>query len=272
MELSTSPVFQQIIQIVECHFGLHIPKAPALDLYQKTSTVVHALVRKKILPAPLTYFSRHPSFVLQELFQLLETLRASSALLPDMSAHLPDMGSRQANSNVLAPFRSLDVFEIMGDHTYPSSLRTKLNQLLATRSRLYPGPTFLSTVTDLLSEDPTEYEIRRSSVIGRDEGTQYCVFVHASEIATAMSFVFDSIPSLHPITALYFFYTGFVEYIHPFLDGNGRCFRVCTNLLLRNLGGRRLLTKKLVTFPEFIHDHFEISWDSLMSDLRSDKQ
>jgi Fic family protein len=148
-------------------------------------------------------------------------------------------------------FTKMDVFDIIGKHPYNYNLINYLNNIINSNFD-FCDPIKLKKMSENISGNK---EFRTNNVIGIASGKSYCLFLPHQEINKGISLVKDIYEqnSNKPIKQIYYYYSAMVEYIHPFSDGNGRLFRVIANIMLRQIGIKKIINseQKVLSFSEF---------------------
>lgn len=165
-----------------------------------------------------------PSFILNN----MEFVRSTQWSLPEQKCPHKFLLSR------------FDMFEIIGSHTIPSDVLPHINEYISGED-LNADLESIVKVRILLGLDVS---LRDQIVVGTESAgnPNYRIFLPVSEIKEAIDKVSRETKDVSDYTGAY---KKFVSYIHPFLDGNGRTFRMLFTIMLRQKGYSFLVTKGL---------------------------
>jgi ankyrin repeat protein len=230
--------FKKIINLLIYQYNMNIPYLSSREIFNKNAKIIQNLLDKKIINNYKIDFNVEDSYLYKDL-EIYDT-KISNVLLRTHS-EIP---------NIIHYFTNRDIYDIIGAHKYDNTLINYLNNLINIDFN-FCDPKLLKTISENISGNN---EFRTSNVIGIASGKSYCLFLHHEEINKAILLVKDCFEQIiNPIKQIYYYYSAMVEYIHPFSDGNGRLFRVITNIMLRKIGIKEIINseQKVLSFNEF---------------------
>jgi hypothetical protein len=230
--------FKEIIKLIIYQYNINIPYLSSREIFNKNAKLIQNLLDKKIINNYKIDFNVNSSYLYQDL-EIYDT-KISNVLLRTHS-EIP---------NVLHYYTNRDIYDIIGRHKYDTKLIDYLNNLINIDLD-FCDPRILKLLSQNISGNN---EFRTSNVIGIASGKSYCLFLPHEEIDKAILLVKDCFEQIiNPIKQIYYYYSAMVEYIHPFSDGNGRLFRVITNIMLRKIGIKEIINseQKVLSFNEF---------------------
>ena len=97
-------------------------------------------------------------------------------------------------------------------------------------------------------------DIRYSNVLGIKNKYEHTFFVCHEEVERGIEFVFEQAKKIKsPFTKIYYLFYTISQFIHPFIDGNGRTCRLVLNFYLKKFGCIHCISKKdkMISFHEY---------------------
>jgi len=150
--------------------------------------------------------------------------------------------SSPVSQKVKHPFSHFDIFEVLGDHHEQKLCGPEIAELNTMLDD--PVDFSLETIGKIRRVLGMETSFRTTQVIGTVSKytDHYRIFMPVCEVSEAMEVAFRMYPT-DDVTNIVSLYKIMVEWIHPFLDGNGRTFRLLLSVLLRSRYFNVLITK-----------------------------
>jgi len=132
---------------------------------------------------------------------------------------------------------SLDLYEIIGSH-HDISYKSRLNDIneLILSSNTHPESIFQKCVKIISESDEINY--RNVPVLGLEIMDHYLIFLPHYEIENGIRHIFDTFSEnyIPTISDIYLACVKLLEWVHPFIDGNGRTVRLFITIYLRSHG------------------------------------
>ena len=238
-KLKDNETFQEIINLIIYQYNMNIPYHSSREIFNKNAKLIQNLLDKKIIKEYKIDFNIQDSYLYKDL-EIYDT-KINNVLLRTMSETI--------NNSML--FTKMDLFDIIGKHAYNYNLINYLNNIININFD-FCEPENLKILSEQISGNN---EFRINNVIGIASGKSYCLFLPHQEINKGISLVQDIYEqnANKPIKQIYYYYSAMVEYVHPFSDGNGRLFRIIANIMLRQIGIKKIINseQKVLSFNEF---------------------
>lgn len=220
---------QQLQFIIDDFKKTHIPVGKARDTLDFLSIVDTSI----ILP--------HESFLLKKFTTWL-----------DLQIEFPFNYTPKPKS----PLTSFDLYEIIGNH-HPNRPTVDLINKISVNNWKENLIQILLNISNFFPESCSQ--LRKSVVIGQESFSHYRLFIPPHEINRAIEIIMTKIRNFSTVKAIFIIYKSLLEYIHPFVDANGRIVRTCMTLILRHHGINTCLTT----------DHKILKWDSYLKLINS---
>lgn len=227
-DLREDKLFQQLVFIVAYYERVFIPSHACFKLYQFNHSLYTRLQQENMLPV-IQNFESNP-------FRLMKELKFDEIQFE---------GNK--GSFDLSPF---DVFNILGKEV----TKDQYERLQKLYTSFDPQEYSFQVYYDIQNILFERKKIRDKNVLGIKNDCEHTFFVCHEEVQKAIDFVFTKIQEMNqPLTKIYYLFHTICQYIHPFVDGNGRTCRMVLNFYLKKLGHADIISRqeKMIGFEDF---------------------
>lgn len=207
-------IYEEMIYLVSFYAKATLPQYPSIQVYSSTTALL------KELKIPTDYYLRRTSPVLVKLRELAQLFSVSISCNKIKQPK---------------PLTRFDLFEIIGDHSYNHEILDFLNSTILGGDDIM-NIDFIKQLNGKLGNDD---QLRNKTVTGVNGNTFRC-FMPYEEIQEAYEYL-KNICNTNDVKSAYIFCRCMLEYIHPFVDGNGRTFRLVFNIYLRRSGSNKIM-------------------------------
>lgn len=226
-ELKEETYFKQLFFVIVYFKKILIPSHACFKLCQFNSSLYERLVQQEIISIEQNF----ESYPLQELKLVC----------------FGDIFAETQKECRMSPF---DYFHVIGKDVTKEQYQSLESLYDAFDETKFNFQIYFDIQKILFQRDV----VRSSNVLGVQNKYEHTFFVFHDEVKSSLDFVFEKSASFECLyTRVFYLFHSICQYIHPFVDGNGRTCRLVLNFYLKKYGFEGCISRreKMISFQEF---------------------